>query len=55
MRDTSHALSGKTQIETISGGSIVAIGTLAPLNAATRHWSHSSIAISTAASAHSIQ
>ena len=51
----SHAKAGKSRIEMTSAGSMRVNGGAAPTSRATRHCSHSSIAISTAASTHSIQ
>ena len=55
MRETSQREAGKTQMEMTSGGDHRVSGGAASTSAATRHCSHSSIAISTAASTHSIQ
>src|SRR5206468_9748254 len=55
MRETIHAHKGKTQIEMITGGAIWLSGGLASSSLATRHCSHSSVAISTAASTHSVR
>jgi hypothetical protein len=55
MRETIQAKAGKRQVAMTSGGIIRVNGGAAPTIFATRHCSHSSIAINTAASTHSIQ
>ena len=55
MRETSQAKAGKTQMEMTSAGTTRVNDGAASATFATRHCSHSSIAISTAANTHSIQ
>ncbi len=55
MRDTIQANTGKTQTEIANAGSIRVNEGAAPTILATRHCSHSSIVINTAATTHSIQ